>query len=60
MIFLYNHVAINNDKSKINHAGQADFFAKAFNKKPIFIDNLNDFDLEKELKIDENCYKKFR
>lgn len=59
MIFLYNHVAINNDKSKINHAGQSDFFAKAFNKKPIFIDNLNDFNLEKELKIDENCYKKF-
>ncbi len=59
MIFLYNHIAINNDKSKINHAGQSDFFAKAFNKKPIFIDNLSNFDLEKELKVDEDCYKKF-
>jgi len=59
MIFVYNHVAMKDKKSKINHAGEVEFYAKAFNKKPININYLNDFDLDKELKIDEEYYDKY-
>ena len=59
LIFIYNHVAINSNKSKVNHAGQVDFFAKQFNKRPINIENLKNFDLKKELEIDKSSYNEF-
>ena len=59
MIFIYNHIPMKNRNSNIDQAQEVEFVASLFNKKPINIENLNNFNLENELKIDENSYNKF-
>lgn len=59
MIFIYNHILLKNEKSQLHHASDIEFIARSFNKKPINLENLNNFNLEKELKIDQNNYKDY-
>ena len=60
MIFIYNHIHMKIKNPKLNAGEAVRRTASLFNKKPINIESLSDFNLEKELKIDENSYDRYR